>query len=180
MSVQRIHEDPRVTKPYTDEQWTQIESLGHEVDRLLEVNNVRLTMGGEPTFVSIDDMEGAEWNIDRDGTRTSAGWPATLFCRLADRFATGPLLHYGQGKWYPGEPLPRWALGCYWRGDGEPIWRDPQLIAKDDVSVWLRRQCTLSSSLPSAGRAARMSAPKTRSRPTKMPGTTCGKSAGCR
>jgi uncharacterized protein (DUF2126 family)/transglutaminase-like putative cysteine protease len=133
MSVQRIHEDPRVTKPYTDEQWTRIESLGHEVDRLLEVNNVRLTMGGEPTFVSIDDMDGAQWNTTALGPekRRLAG---TLFCRLADQFATGPLLHYGQGKWYPGEQLPRWALGCYWRGDGEPIWRDPQWIAKDDVS----------------------------------------------
>ena len=132
MSVRRVHEDPRVTKPYTDEQWTQIESLGHEVDRLLEANNVRLTMGGEPTFVSIDDMEGPEWNIAAMGPnkRRLAG---QLFCRLADRFASGPLMHYGQGKWYPGEQLPRWALGCYWRTDGEPVWRNPELIAKDDV-----------------------------------------------
>jgi uncharacterized protein (DUF2126 family)/transglutaminase-like putative cysteine protease len=132
MSVKRIHEDPRVTKPYTDEQWTRIESLGHEIDRLLDVNNVRLTMGGEPTFVSIDDMDGAEWNVAALGPnkRRLAG---DLFCRLADRFATGPLLHYGQGKWYPGESLPRWALNCYWRTDGEPIWREKDLTAKDDV-----------------------------------------------
>jgi uncharacterized protein (DUF2126 family) len=132
MSIRRIHEDPRVTKPYSDEQWTQIESLGHDIDRLLEKNNVRLTMGGEPTFVSIDDMDGDEWNMTAMGPnkRRLAG---DLFCRLADRFAAGPLMHYGQGKWYPGEPLPRWALGCYWRGDGEPIWRSPEFIAKDDT-----------------------------------------------
>jgi uncharacterized protein (DUF2126 family)/transglutaminase-like putative cysteine protease len=132
MSVRRIHEDPRVTKPYTDEQWNQIETLGHEVDRRLEANSVRLTMGGEPTFVSIDDMEGAEWNFTAMGPnkRRLAG---QLFNRLADRFATGPLMHYGQGKWYPGEQLPRWALGCFWRTDGEPVWQNPELIAKDDV-----------------------------------------------
>ncbi len=114
MSVRRIHEDPRVTKPYTDDQWSRIESLGHEIDRLLESNNVKLTMGGEPTFVSIDDMDGAEWNMTAMGPnkRRLAG---DLFVRLADRFASGPLLHYGQGKWYPGESLPRWR----WVATGE-------------------------------------------------------------
>ncbi len=131
MSVQRIHEDPRVTAPYTEDQWQQIQQLGRHVDRQLTIGDVRLTMGGEPTFVSIDDMEGEEWNTAALGPdkRRRAG---QLFRRLADRFASGPLLHYGQGKWYPGEQLPRWALGCYWRLDGQPIWQDPQWIAKDD------------------------------------------------
>lgn len=132
MSVTRIHEDPRVTKPYTDEQWQRILELGNNVDEKLSAGDVRLTMGGEPTFVSIDDMDGLEWNIAALGPdkRRLAG---DLFTRLADRFAHRPLLHYGQGKWYPGESLPRWALGCYWRVDGEPIWNDPELIAKDGV-----------------------------------------------
>ena len=132
MSVRRVHEDPRVTKPYTDEQWSHIEALGHEIDRQLETSAVKLTMGGEPTFVSIDNMDGAEWNLTALGPhkRRLAG---ELFCRLADRFATGPLMHYGQGKWYPGESLPRWAMGCYWRCDGQPIWRQQHLIAKDEV-----------------------------------------------
>ncbi len=131
MSVRRIHEDPRVTRPYDDEQWTRIQALGDEVDRALAEGDVRLTMGGEPTFVSIDDMDGPEWNITAQGPdkRRLAG---TLFNRLADRFANGPLLHYGQGKWYPGETLPRWVLGCHWRKDHEPIWTDPGLVAKDD------------------------------------------------
>jgi len=132
MSVDRIHEDPRVTKPYTDSQWADIESLGRQVDRALADGDVRLTMGGEPTFVSIDDMDGAEWNTAAVGPakRRLAG---TLFRRLARRFASGPLLHFGQGKWYPGESLPRWALTCYWRKDGVPVWRRPELVADDET-----------------------------------------------
>lgn len=130
MSVRRIHEDPRVTKPYTADQWQAIEALGHRIDSRLEHNAVRLTMGGEPTFVSIDDMEGAEWNTEALGPdkRRLAG---QLLRRLRYRFGPGGLLHFGQGKWYPGESLPRWALGCWWRRDGVPVWTNDDLIADD-------------------------------------------------
>ena len=57
MSVQRIHESPRVTKPYTEEQWNEILALGHQVDVDLKAGDVRLTMGGEPTFISLDDRQ---------------------------------------------------------------------------------------------------------------------------
>ncbi len=126
--VRRIHEDPRVTKPYTEDQWECIEALGRKVDADLIEGDVRLTMGGEPTFVSIDDMESAQWNVDADGEhkRRLAG---DLINRLRDAFAPGGVLQHGQGKWYPGEPLPRWQLGCYWRKDGVPVWSDPQLLA---------------------------------------------------
>ena len=130
MLVTRVYEDPRVTKPFTDAQWEEINSLGEKVDTDLQDRDVRLTMGGEPTFVSIDDMEGPEWNFTALSPikRKLAG---NLIKRLKTRFAPGALLHFGQGKWYPGEPLPRWSLGCYWRADGKPVWRDPKLIADD-------------------------------------------------
>jgi uncharacterized protein (DUF2126 family)/transglutaminase-like putative cysteine protease len=128
--VTRVHEDPRVTKPYTEEQWGAIRALGRSVDAELQALDVRLTMGGEPTFVSIDDMEGAEWNTAALGEhkRERAG---VLLSRLKTAFAPGGFLQYGQGKWYPGEPLPRWALGCYWRTDGQPLWRDDRWAADE-------------------------------------------------
>ncbi len=132
MSVRRIYESPRVTRPYTDAQWAAIVDLGHSVDRDLARLDVRLTMGGEPTFVSADDHDGAEWTIAALGPakRRLAG---TLLRRLKSHYAGGGLLHFGQGKWYPGEQLPRWALGCYWRRDGEPVWGDSALIADDEA-----------------------------------------------
>ena len=128
--VRRIHEDPRVTKPYTEHQWEAVQALGHKVDADLEADDVRLTLGGEPTFVSIDDMESAQWNDAALGEHKRA-LAGDLLLRLWQRFAPGGLLHYGQGKWYPGEPVPRWSLNCYWREDGEPVWLDQDLIARD-------------------------------------------------
>jgi len=130
ISVTRIHEDPRVTKPYTDDQWSAIDGLGRAVDREFEAHAVRLTHGGEPTFVSIDDMDGSEWNFTALSA-TKQELAERLAGRLKERFAPGGLLVYGQGKWYPGEPLPRWALGLYWRRDGRPLWRNAALIADE-------------------------------------------------
>jgi uncharacterized protein (DUF2126 family)/transglutaminase-like putative cysteine protease len=127
-SVERFHEDPRVTKPYTDEQWYAIDALGQQVDKQFIEDDVRLTMGGEPTFVSVDDMEGAEWNVNADGLHKRER-AQELTKRLRDVFAKGALLHYGQGKWYPGEPIPRWQYGIFWRKDGTPAWRNPELLA---------------------------------------------------
>ncbi|GAB4432390.1 MAG: transglutaminase family protein [Anaerolineae bacterium] len=130
-SVQRIHEDPRVTLPYTEQQWAGIEALGQQVDDVLAAADVRLTMGGEPTFVSIDDMESAQWNTAADGPhkRQLAG---DLIRRLHNTFGAGGIRIYGQGKWYPGEQIPRWKLGCLWRADGVPLWRDPALLAEEE------------------------------------------------
>ncbi|MGD2118471.1 MAG: transglutaminase family protein [Chromatiales bacterium] len=125
--VTRIHEDPRVTRPYSEDQWAAVQVLGERVDDKLQQGDVRLTMGGEPTFVSIDDMESAQWNTAALGEHKleRAG---VLLRRLKDAFANQAVLHYGQGKWYPGEQLPRWAMTCAWRKDGEPTWRNAGLL----------------------------------------------------
>ena len=126
--VTRVHEDPRVTAPYSKEQWARIDALGHAVDARLDSGDVRLTMGGEPTFVSRDDMVSDQWNTDADGPEKRE-----LASRLAERlrqtYAAGGVVHRGQGKWYPGEPLPRWNIALQWRTDGVPLWQDPQLFA---------------------------------------------------
>ncbi len=127
-SVKRIVEKPRVTKPYSDEQWERIQAVGKYVDEEFERNDVRLTMGGEPTFVAIENSDAPEWNSAADGEHKRK-LANKLFHELKDEFATGALMQYGQGKWYPGEPLPRWKLACMWRKDGLPIWNNDKLMA---------------------------------------------------
>ncbi|MBT9611503.1 MAG: transglutaminase family protein [Aquabacterium sp.] len=134
MSITRIHESPRVTKPYTPAQWEAIDALGQAVDAQLNDSDVRLTMGGEPTFVSVDDRDGAEWNTDALGP-TKRGLATTLVHKLRARYGEGGFLHFGQGKWYPGEQLPRWALSICWRTDGQPCWHDPSLFADERQPV---------------------------------------------
>ncbi|HEY0563649.1 MAG TPA: transglutaminase family protein [Methylophilus sp.] len=132
MTITRIHEDPRVTKPYSEEDWRKIDKLGNKVDADLKKLDVRLTQGGEPTFVSIDDMDGPEWNTLAHGEHKRA-LAGDLALRLKQHFAQGGMLHYGQGKWYPGEPLPRWAISMFWRVDGKPIWHDASLFSNEHV-----------------------------------------------
>ncbi len=104
--------------------------LGRAVDTDLQKHDVRLTMGGEPTFVSIDDPDGDEWNTTAQGPNKKR-LAADLFHRIRKRYGAQSLVHFGQGKWYPGEQLPRWSLNCYWRKDGEPIWQNESLIADE-------------------------------------------------
>jgi uncharacterized protein (DUF2126 family)/transglutaminase-like putative cysteine protease len=131
MSIRRLNDTPQTSKPFTEEAWLQVEQVAHRVDANLEEQNVRLTMGGEPTFVGIDEPESPQWNIDALGQMKRTRGLALIQC-LREKVAPGALLHYGQGKWYPGEPLPRWALSCCWRVDRVPVWENIDLIARED------------------------------------------------
>jgi uncharacterized protein (DUF2126 family)/transglutaminase-like putative cysteine protease len=131
VSVRRLSEPPRHSEPFTNDDWGKVEKVAHSLDADLVANDVRLTMGGEPTFVGIDQPESPQWNIDALGTLKRTRGLALIQC-LREKTAPGGMLHYGQGKWYPGEPLPRWALSCFWRSDGVPVWENINLIANED------------------------------------------------
>jgi uncharacterized protein (DUF2126 family) len=134
MTLSRMMESTRVTKPYSEAQWLAIDAMGVSVDAELKQHDVRLTMGGEPTFVSLDDRENNAWHYAAlGGNKKALG--RDLLNRLQTRFAPGGLPMMIQGKWYPGEILPRWAMPCFWRRDGEPIWKNTSLLADVDQSL---------------------------------------------
>src|SRR6516164_2979761 len=127
-TVTRIHEDPRVTLPYSDEAWRKIHDVGRSVDDRLAAADVRLTVGGEPTFVSVDNQVDDEWTTAADGPHKRQR-ASDLAARLKATWAPQGLIQRGQGRWYPGEPLPRWQIALYWRTDGRPLWTDVALLA---------------------------------------------------
>jgi uncharacterized protein (DUF2126 family)/transglutaminase-like putative cysteine protease len=134
MSIRRLNDEPRSTRPFTEEDWLRVDQVAHSVDTELATQDVRLTMGGEPTFVGLDDPESPEWNIEALGAAKRTRGLA-LIRALRERLVPGAVLHYGQGKWYPGEPLPRWAFGCFWRADGVPVWENTNLIALENATA---------------------------------------------
>ena len=127
-TVTRIHEDPRVTLPYSDEAWRKIRDVGRSVDERLAAADVRLTVGGEPTFVSVDNQVDDEWTTAADGPHKRR-LASDLAARLKGVWAPQGLIQRMQGRWYPGEPLPRWQIALYWRTDGRPLWTDDTLLA---------------------------------------------------
>src|SRR5262249_21060299 len=133
MTVTRVAEKPRVTYPFSEEAWAALDALGEKVDRGLASNDVRLTMGGEPTFVSIDDYQSAEWNTAALGS-TKRIRADELIRRLRRRFAPGGVLHCGQAKWYPGNPLRGGASALFGGRAAKPIWHDDALIAPETIT----------------------------------------------
>ncbi len=131
MGVTRIAETPRTTAPYDEPTWQAILAAGEAVEHALSAGDVRLTMGGEPTFIAAGDMDAAEWNGDALGP-TKRPLAGRLIRKLASLWSPGAALQYTIGKHYPGEQLPRWALQAHWREDGVAVWNNPALLASDD------------------------------------------------
>jgi len=130
MEVIRIHEDPRTTKPFSDLEWNEIEKTAQQIDKDILKQDIRLTIGGEPTFISAENRDAPEWNTAALG-KEKREKAVELLYRLRNKFSKGGNLHFGQGKWYGGETLPRWAFACIWRKDGEPIWNDTNNYAEE-------------------------------------------------
>ena len=136
MSVSRLNEAPSLSKPYSDPEWQRVRAVAHAIDRDLVAQDVRLTMGGEPTFVGIDEAESPQWNIEALGpVKRTRG--LALLRDLREKTAPGALLHFGQGKWYPGEALPRWAFHCVSRNDGVPVWENGEWFAREEQQFGL-------------------------------------------
>lgn len=134
MHISRVHEAPRPTKPYSQKQWEAIDQLGLRVDADLKAQNVQLTMGGEPTFVSLDDKEDKAWHYAAlSENKKDLG--KKLASRLREKLTPKGVMMITQGKWYPGEILPRWAIPCFSRTDGEPLWTNSQYLADPEYSL---------------------------------------------
>jgi uncharacterized protein (DUF2126 family) len=121
MSVARLGHEPRPTAPYTEQVWADLLAAGRIADRELTKLGLTLTMGGEPTFNSRDDVEAPEWNAEALGP---GKWRAGLALthELRERLFPGGVFMQRMGKFYPGETMPRWALDAIGRTDGVALW----------------------------------------------------------
>ena len=163
--VRRIHEDPRVTRPYTDDQWARIDALGEAVDERLRAGDVRLTMGGEPTFVSRDDATTAQWNTDADGPekRAAGQRPRRPGCRRRTPSAASCTAARASGT-----RASRCRAGtspCSGAPTAQPLWQDPTLFA----DPWDGRSPTPTR------RAAPRRSPGGSPRPSACPPTSCSR-----
>jgi uncharacterized protein (DUF2126 family) len=111
-----------VTKPYSDAQWSaHAETLGHRIDAdLVKLHDVRLTMGGEPTYVATDDRDGAEWNTDRAHHRppTKRGYATELLAKLRALRPGGFAALRSRASGTRASSC-RAGRSMFWRADGE-------------------------------------------------------------
>ena len=104
MTVRRLDAGVRLSKPYSDTEWERVRQVAHTIDRELDAQDVRLTMGGEPTYVGIDEPESMQWNLEALGDlKCTRG--LTLIRRLREQTAPGGLLHYRARKVVPGRAV---------------------------------------------------------------------------
>ena len=112
--------------PYSDAQWGDISALGQSVDARLATAGISLAMGQTLNLTS-PYSDSIEWATTALGPRKRAA-AEDLLARLRLKVAPGGVLHESQGEWFGGETLPRWKLSCFFRADGEPIWRNSSLL----------------------------------------------------
>jgi uncharacterized protein (DUF2126 family) len=133
MQVTRIHESPRVTKPYTEEQWQEVLLWAPP-----STASCKLVTCGSPWAASrpswrwataMRRMEHRCAGSDQAGLRHRTG-PQT-----PQRIRAWRLPAFRPGQVVPGEQLPRWALSICWRADGRPCWSNPALFADERVPV---------------------------------------------
>ncbi len=166
--------------PYTDEQWQQ-----HRGPRRPgRSRRSAPATSGSPWAASRPSSRSTTWTA-RNGTsprsaRHKRELREKLLRRLRRRFAPGGLLHFGQGKWYPGEQLPRWALSCYWRKDGVPMWRDRALLARTDEYCHRIRPEDAQRFAETLARAARRRSRLRQSGFRRPAAITCSASGNCR
>ncbi|HQR30684.1 MAG TPA: transglutaminase family protein, partial [Anaeromyxobacteraceae bacterium] len=121
MRVGRLGHEARPTTPYPEETWAALLEASDRADAALAGEGLTLTVGGEPTFNSRTHPEAPEWRGEALGpTKWEQG--QALAAELRDRLAPGGAILRREGKWYPGESLPRWALDVVGMRDGTRLW----------------------------------------------------------
>ncbi|MDQ8193999.1 transglutaminase family protein [Coraliomargarita sp. SDUM461004] len=108
-----------------------IQSHAHQVEDSLQSQGIALTMGGEPTFIPAHP-DAPEWNNSAMGEQ-KLGYARRMTAELIRENYPGALTMQVFGKWYPGEPLPRWNCMLLHRKSGEPLWAETERILLDDV-----------------------------------------------
>lgn len=107
------------------------QTLAAKVESCLGSENIALTMGGEPTFIPAQP-DTPEWTTAAMG-ETKLGYARRMTAELIREVYPGALAMQVFGKWYPGEPLPRWNCMLLHRKSDGPLWPDTGRLLLDDV-----------------------------------------------
>lgn len=106
-------------------------TLADQVESYFDAEGIALTMGGEPTFIPAEP-DTPEWTTAAMG-ETKLGYARRMTAELIREVYPGALAMQVYGKWYPGEPLPRWNCMLLHRKSGEPLWPETNRLLLDDV-----------------------------------------------